>query len=100
MIRMNFDPGNINSTQDLRNKNRLNVYPNPSEGIVNINFSDNIRKGEKITITNVLGRKVFDYSVTETSEITNLKIKDLMPGIYTITLEGAKYRLSKNLIIK
>ena len=34
MIRMNFDPGNINSTQELRNKNRFNVYPNPSEGIV------------------------------------------------------------------
>ena len=100
MIRMNFDPGNINSTQELRNKNRFNVYPNPSEGIVNINFSNNIRKGEKITITNVLGRKVFDYSVTEASESTNLKIKDLTPGIYTITLEGAKYRISKNLIIK
>ena len=100
MIRMNFDPGNINSTQELRNKNRFNIYPNPSEGIVNINFSDNIRKGEKITITNVLGRKVFDYSVTEASESTNLKIKDLTPGIYTVTFEGAKYRISKNLIIK
>ena len=60
MIRMNFDPGNINSTQELRNKNRFNIYPNPSEGIVNINFSDNICKGEKIIVTNVLGRKVFD----------------------------------------
>ena len=48
----------------------------------------------------MLGRKVFDYSVTEASESTNLKIKDLTPGIYTITLEGAKYRISKNLIIK
>ena len=100
MIRMNFDPGNINSTQELINKNRFNIYPNPSEGIVNINFSDNICKGEKIIVTNVLGRKVFDYSVTEASESTNLKIKDLTPGIYTVTFEGAKYRISKNLIIK
>jgi hypothetical protein len=59
------------------------VYPNPFSDYVNIQ-SDSNGRFEKISVYDVMGRKV--YEGTKTAEVDRLTLSDLMPGIYIVEI--------------
>ena len=68
----------------------LNVYPNPSEGDFTINLSSSVTEQAQVTITNMVGKKVKEVSIT-TNQASVLKL-DAPDGIYflTATTPGGK----------
>jgi hypothetical protein len=82
MVRMNFDPSSSTTSIYENNTEYLNIYPNPSSGLLNID--QNKDAIYNLSITNVLGQ------VTYTSIILNknsaLDLSDLKKGIYLIEL--------------
>ena len=55
MVRMNFDPGNVNTITDVK-QSIFNVYPNPTNGVFTIEL-DATEKHD-ITVNNALGQTV------------------------------------------
>lgn len=59
--------GQVLATDDFVNDNKIKVYPNPSNGIFNIQTTENINK---IAVYNTLGQKVLEGN-TLTIDLTN-----------------------------
>ncbi|MEZ4778726.1 MAG: S8 family serine peptidase [Flavobacteriaceae bacterium] len=60
-------------------KENFAVYPNPVNDILNISFPKNISKA-KVTVYNILGKKVFEAEVTSTNN--QLMLSSLSQGAY------------------
>lgn len=84
MIRMNFDPSLV-GVDELKAKVKFNVFPNPSNGVFNINLSSN--DNVNLTVKNIVGQTVVSETVTVSGN-TNHKISltDYSKGIYFLTV--------------
>ena len=103
MVRLNFDPNaqapvSVNDIKDIS----FNVYPNPNNGIFNIEIDNNKKSNFEISVQNTLGQNVY---TKELSKITKLnKLMDLSyleKGVYTITIsENDKKYYSQKIVIQ
>jgi Secretion system C-terminal sorting domain len=65
-----------------------NVYPNPTNGVFNIDFKNEVTN---IKVTNVLGQEVSNQNVNFTaSSKTSIDLSSNESGIYTVTLSNNK----------
>jgi hypothetical protein len=64
----------------------LNAYPNPTNDVLNVDFSTDINQDYVITLTDATGRVAFSESNTATQGLNNLKIdvKGLTSGLYML----------------
>ena len=96
-IRVHVDGGTSISDIELMN---LNIYPNPTQGILNIKLDENWA-GEKvnITIVDISGRICYweERPLDTTMEI-NLNISDLPTGIYQLVLKATNKHASAKVI--
>ncbi|WP_442267697.1 leucine-rich repeat domain-containing protein [Tenacibaculum sp. ZS6-P6] len=74
-------------------KNFIVLYPNPTNGIINIDVSNNI-KIEKLDVFSITGVKV--KSINKVTD--KLNIQDLPSGVYTINIQSTQGRIVKRLI--
>ena len=65
------------------NHSNFNFFPNPSSGLITINFGE-IKQENKLLITNIVGDLVFSFTSTQNSETIDLS--HLSNGIYFIEL--------------
>ena len=93
-IRMNF--GNVSSVnQEL--SSRLNIYPNPSNGIFTV--ENNNQKDINYSIRNVLGQINFRGEINTASN-SKVDLSHLNSGIYTIEFDSEYQLFNQKLIIK
>ncbi|WP_299678832.1 leucine-rich repeat domain-containing protein [uncultured Tenacibaculum sp.] len=88
----------FDSTLSIENealKNFIVLYPNPTNGIVNIDVSNNINI-ERIDVFSITGVKV--KSIDKVTE--KLNIQDLPSGVYMINIQSTQGRIVKRLIKK
>ncbi len=78
--------------------NNFMIYPNPSEGDINIVSRQNMGNST-ISIYDINGRKVFTQEVNLTGTV-NLQARNLTTGIYIIKIEGINYTHNSKLIIR
>ena len=85
MVRMNFDPTLPVGVEELKGQVKFNVFPNPSNGVFNINLSSN--DNVNLTVKNVVGQTVITETVNVSGN-TNHKISltDYSKGIYFLTV--------------
>jgi len=85
MVRMNFDPTLPVGLDELKDQVKFNVFPNPSNGVFNINLSSN--DNVNLTVKNVVGQTVITETVNVSGN-TNHKISltDYSKGIYFLTV--------------
>ncbi len=67
------------------NKQRVDVYPNPSNGILNIVSSNVFAQGQVVTVYDVKGTKVHQTEVTEKTNSISLDLNILEGGIYFVS---------------
>lgn len=78
--------------------NNFNVYPNPSNGQINIASKISLGK-TTVTIVDMNGRTVYSQKVNLGS-LTTLDASKLTTGIYLINIEGETYSHTSKLIMK
>jgi hypothetical protein len=83
----------ILSTKDFSTLN-FNISPNPSKGIININFTQTPSVKTKIDIYSILGKKVYTSLLKDKRNQINLS--QLQKGIYILVLGD---KITKKLII-
>jgi hypothetical protein len=67
--------------------NNVLVFPNPSNGIVYIQFKNEIIENSEISIHDVLGKKVYSRSIgLNKSKLVEIDLSNLPKGIYTISI--------------
>ena len=66
-------------------ENGIHVYPNPTDGIVNI-----MTGGRKVTLYNMLGQCVFE---SKGEDFVSLDLKPFGSGIYAIKTQGQTHRI-------
>ena len=77
----NFVSASVNESME----NGIQVYPNPTDGIVNIRAD-----GRKITLYNMLGQCVFE---SKGEDFVSLDLKPFGSGIYAIKTQGQTHRI-------
>ncbi len=84
-----YDP---NASIEYAKNNIINLYPNPTTGILNIFCDDEL---ESLMIFNIFGQKVYDKKRT-----TEIDITDFQSGIYLLNIQAEKgiyrYKIIKN----
>ncbi len=91
----------IHSLIDNLFASRFNIYPNPTTGIVNIEFA-NISEDTKVKLFNVLGEIVAEKIVVKSDSKTTLKVdlSSFAKGIYFIELESEKSIVNRKLLLR
>jgi hypothetical protein len=77
------------------------VYPNPANGNVMIELSEQIRKAT-ITIQNAMGQLLYEENVSSAANNKTIKTIDISTygkGIYTVTIENAGNKTYKKLVV-
>jgi bilirubin oxidase len=83
--------------KDIENKNDvLSIYPNPSNGIVNIDFKE--IEINSLTIYNSIGETIYNESKTGINQI-QINTSKWSKGIYTIQVNSKIQLINKKLII-
>ncbi len=79
-------------------KNELGVYPNPSNGNLKVALNSNVATTAKITLSNLLGKTIYQAPVNLTSGQNNLDLNlNVKPGVMFLrisTSEGS-YKVKK-----
>lgn len=81
----------------LNNNTSIQVYPNPTNGLLNIELVTDINNDIHIQITNTLGQSVYAQTVTSSKTIINTN--DFGKGIYFITITKGNRRTTQKVII-
>jgi|GEM_PF-1565112 len=75
----------------------VNVYPNPTSSILNIDFKT-IKGKSEITIVNVLGRNFF--SEISTIDLISINIANLPNGIYFVNVNGESNNSTQKILVQ
>lgn len=88
---------NITETQQLNDK--INVYPNPANSILNIDFSNdyNIRN-TTIEIVDINGKTILKLTLVNVS--TQLDIEKINTGLYLVKIQNDMNLITKRIIIQ
>lgn len=93
IVRLNAsNPLSIDNTS-LEDENKLNIFPNPSNGVFNVAFQQEMRHAT-IRIIDVLGKEIYHSSVDKDVSVLNIDISNYDKGIYSIivNLDGKHYK--------
>ena len=74
----------------------LNIYPNPTNSIVNINFYNPDNTDFNIILTDIYGRKINEYSVNDNSKTIDLS--NYKKGYYFVEINGFYSKRTKLII--
>ncbi len=89
---------NINSINDIyKNEIAFNVYPNPSNSVINVECLSFTKNPTTVEITNTLGQVILLKALTNNN--TQINISDFVEGIYYITLKTDNKTTTKKLMI-
>ena len=78
------------------------LYPNPSKGQFNIQFSSQSENDVTIFVHDLLGRKVFENKYNKTSSAFNedIQLKNVTSGVYLLTVVDGDRKEEKKIMIE
>jgi len=82
--------------------NTINVFPNPSRGIINLDLKDYADQSAIIDVFTMQGKRVMNKKVDKIDGNTmTLDINDYVPGVYTVSIKlDGKNRIAKQVILE
>jgi hypothetical protein len=87
------------SVVNMTVKNSMIVYPNPSKGIVNINFNGLSLKNASVIVSDILGNELKKIAL-KNSESQQINIAEFQDGIYFVKIKSDSGELSQRVILK
>jgi hypothetical protein len=82
------------SVNEVNNNFKFNVFPNPSNGVFNINLSSNDDNNVNLTVKNVVGQTVLTETVNVSGNTNHaISLNDYSKGIYFLTIGNETVKL-------
>jgi hypothetical protein len=82
VIRSNYDPSVLGINENFKIK--MDVYPNPTDGLLTIRHDFDLSSSAIITVTDILGKTVLSNSLTQQTQ--TIDITELNKGIYFLSI--------------
>ncbi len=78
------------------------MYPNPSKGQFNIQFSSQSENDVKVLVHDLLGRKIFEnkYKKNSSSFNQNIQLKNITSGLYLLTVIDGERKEERKIMIE
>ena len=92
----------VGQKNDFLNTISVDIYPQPATDIlyVSINSNYDYNLSEFIEIKNSLGETIGSENIARNTNLIELNVQDLSPGIYYLLLEVNNRLITKQLIVK
>ncbi|MDH0673939.1 M12 family metallo-peptidase [Empedobacter sp. GD03861] len=94
----NFEISDKLATSEINSKDLATISPNPSNGIINLDFTKSFTSG-KITVTDLAGRTVYSNTLNS-SKSQQVNLSNLSNGVYIVSIEAGNEQFTKKVIIK
>ncbi len=78
----------------------ITIYPNPTDGVFTVVYSNQSNLPVVISISDVLGRMVYNNSVTGGDIAENINLSQYKSGVYFIRLAQGTTAVTKRITIK
>lgn len=80
----------------------VNIYPNPSNGLVNVSVSQENLMNVQVSIINVIGDVIAAQTIENTSKnsLASFNLGENASGVYIVNIKTEKANTSKKVIIK
>ncbi len=90
--------GQIEEPEEIED---LIAYPNPTDNVLNINFNSEIKGNFELTMTDVLGRKVYrnSFDKKEFSYKQEINVKNYAGGVYILEIKQNDYQRNKKITV-
>ncbi|MGZ4033991.1 MAG: T9SS type A sorting domain-containing protein, partial [Bacteroidia bacterium] len=90
------------SVNELASDIETSIYPNPTDGIVNIDWDATSETGSTFKINNALGQIIYSETIDSYSHSNHkvIDLRDRKPGVYFVTIQTAKNLNTKKLILR
>lgn len=75
------------STDDLEDANRINIFPNPVNEIVNIEFENDVTNPVEVRLVDVTGRILKVIQQDDANNVISMNTKSLASGIYFLHIK-------------
>lgn len=85
----------LNTGIDLIPENSLRIYPNPGKGTVWIE-NDNLNRNWSLNIISMIGKIIASYTIS--SEINEIDVSKLKPGVYIFQFKNQDVRVIKKFL--
>ncbi|MBT3303168.1 MAG: T9SS type A sorting domain-containing protein [Bacteroidetes bacterium] len=83
--------GDFSSIDDYQIVSGSIVYPNPTNGLLNVHFTSSIDGPVTIELLNINGALIYQNKIDKKGDLTNqIDISDYPKGIYLLKLQGGK----------
>ncbi|MFH2143762.1 MAG: choice-of-anchor L domain-containing protein [Bacteroidota bacterium] len=69
----------------------FSIYPNPTNGIISIDYILEDKEGNSIHIYNVLGELIYSEKINDKSGSTTIDLGENLPGVYYVTIKNKDY---------
>ncbi len=83
---INNQTAEISNTNYVQNMS-VNVFPNPTSSLLNVNVSGSVAQISAVNIINLIGVKVMSLKPEEVHQSMQLNVSDLPQGIYYLSVE-------------
>lgn len=94
---INIPSNNSTSSSEIKNNFSFVLYPNPARDEITL-VSSRIAAGNKITVTDALGKIATAYSINQSASNFKINTSSLQSGIYFITVSGDGFSVVKKMI--
>jgi len=93
-ITLDWVPAGTGIDNNTINSN-INIYPNPTNGIVNIDLSK-IQSGSKVQIYSIVGKKVYEETTNKSFGIKSIDLSEQENGVYLVSVNNKTYKILLN----
>ena len=83
----------------FQNSNLFKIYPNPSNGLLNINITNYVGQLQ-IKVYDINGREVFSQNYIDFNTISSVNLDSLSAGMYILKLQGEDLNYSNKIILE
>lgn len=78
------------------NKIRYEIFPNPADDLLNVRVQTQVKNEIILRVTDMNGRLVLEQPFEPTESLaTEMPVKNLAPGQYTLTIQAGQSRISR-----
>ncbi|GGE12999.1 T9SS type A sorting domain-containing protein [Psychroflexus salis] len=79
-------------------KTDFSIFPNPTDDVLHINFTENLTEAVDISIFNLIGKKVVEFTHDASANQLNFSVQDLTSGVYLLKIQNKEMNLTKKFI--
>jgi PKD-like domain/Secretion system C-terminal sorting domain/Fibronectin type III domain len=79
---------------------KINIYPNPASGTVNIDFGNAEKGNYQVIISNIIGQQVYNQKHSFEGNLLKADLSHLQKGFYTMAIIGEKRKNVLKLIMQ